>query len=196
MGFLKGPDFFYSLRFLRLLTMPYEKTGAFKSGIIDKDGKKLKKPETSEEKSTYNTFHKLVFNIRRLLGKVPLGKSTIARYGAALFLIKDHVKLSDKQIAKALQEVTGVDITQEELEESTNQWYLCESGKKIQTGNYALTRDIALPTTGDVLANEGSTVSITEHESVGSIFGIPVFKAHHLKTNRNIYIIQEDLCRI
>ena len=196
MGFLKGPDFFYSLRFLRLLTMPWEKTGAFKAGIIDKNGKKLKKPETTEEKSNYNTFHKLAFNIRRLLGKVPLGKSTIARYGAALFLIKDHLKLSDKQIAKVLYEATGVDITQEQLDESTNRWYLCEGSEKIQKGNYALTRNIALPTTGDILANEGSTVFITEHESVGSIFGIPVFKAHHLKTNRNIYIIQEDICRI
>jgi hypothetical protein len=196
MGFLKGPDFFYSLRFLRLLTMPWEKTGAFKAGIIDKNGKKLKKPETTEEKSNYNTFHKLVFNIRRLLGKVPLGKSTIARYGAALFLIKDHLKLSDKQIAKVLYEATGVDITQEQLDESTNRWYLCEGSEKIQKGNYALTRNIALPTTGDILANEGSTVFITEHDSVGSIFGIPVFKAHHLKTNRNIYIIQEDICRI
>jgi hypothetical protein len=196
MGFLKGPDFFYSLRFLRLLTMPWEKTGAFKAGIIDKNGKKLKKPETTEEKSNYNTFHKLVFNIRRLLGKVPLGKSTIARYGAALFLIKDHLKLSDKQIAKVLYEATGVDITQEQLDEANNRWYLCEGSEKIQKGNYALTRNIALPTTGDILANEGSTVFITEHDSVGSIFGIPVFKAHHLKTNRNIYIIQEDICRI
>jgi hypothetical protein len=176
--------------------MPWEKTGAFKAGIIDKNGKKLKKPETNEEKSNYNTFHKLVFNIRRLLGKVPLGKSTIARYGAALFLIKDHLKLSDKQIAKVLYEATGVDITQEQLDEANNRWYLCEGSEKIQKGNYALTRNIALPTTGDILANEGSTVFITEHDSVGSIFGIPVFKAHHLKTNRNIYIIQEDICRI
>lgn len=195
-NFLRGPDFFYSLRFLRLLTMPWEKTGAFKAGIVDKNGKKIKKPETPDEKANYNTFHKLVYNIRRLLAKVPLGKSTIARYGAALFLIKDHLKLSDKQIAKVLHEVTGVDITQEQLDETTNQWYLCEGSEKIQKGNYALTRDIALPTTGDILANEGSTVSIAEHEPVGSIFGIPVFEALHLKTKRNIYIIQEDICRI
>ena len=43
MGFLRGPDFIYSLRFLRLLTMPWEKTGAFKKGIVDKNGKILKK---------------------------------------------------------------------------------------------------------------------------------------------------------
>ena len=143
MGFLKGPDFFYSLRFLRLLTMPWEKTGAFKKGIIDKNGNRIKDNLTADDKSVYNTFHKLVYNIRRLLAKVPLGKTTIARYASALFLIKDHLNLSDKDIAKVLKEVTNVDITQEKLEESNNQWYLTENGKNIQEGKYALLRDIA-----------------------------------------------------
>lgn len=195
MPLLRGPDFFYSLRFLRLLTMPWEKTSAYKEGIIDKNGQKLKKPETSNEKAAYNTFHKLVFNIRRLLSKVPFGKSVVARYGTALYLIKDNLQLSDKDIAKVLKEVTGVDITQEPLEESSNYWYLCENGKKIQSGKYALVRDLALPTTGEILAKKGSQVSIAEHEPVGSIFGIPVFEALHYKTNRKIFIIQEDITR-
>ena len=82
MGFLRGPDFFYALRFLRLLTTKWEDTNAFKLGIVDKNGKKLKKPETSDEKSAYNTFHKLVYNIKRLINKIPLGKSTLASYAA------------------------------------------------------------------------------------------------------------------
>ena len=195
MGFLRGPDFFYSLRFLRLLTMPYEKTGAFKAGIIDKNGKKLKKPETPDERSNYNTFHKLVFNIRRLLAKVPAGKSAIARYAAALFLIKDNLKISDKEMAKVLKEATGVDFLEEELEERNNMRYLTESGEKIQSGKYALTRDIALPSTGDILALKSTMVDITEHEPVGSIFGIKVFECIHIKTNQRIYITQEDICR-
>ena len=195
MGFLRGPDFFYSLRFLRLLTMPYEKTGAFKVGIIDKDGKKLKKPETPDERSNYNTFHKLVFNIRRLLAKVPAGKSAIARYAAALFLIKDHLELNDEQMSKVLKEATGVDFLNEDLEERSNKWYLTESGDKIQKGKYALIRDIALPSTGDILALENTMVDITEQEPVGSIFGIPVFEGIHIKTRQRIYITQEDICR-
>ena len=70
----------YALRFLRLLTMPWIKTDAFKQGIVDDKGVKVKKPETPKEKSSYTVFHKLVFNIRRLLGKIPLGQSTIARF--------------------------------------------------------------------------------------------------------------------
>ena len=175
--------------------MPYEKTGAFKAGIIDKNGKKLKKPETPDERSNYNTFHKLVFNIRRLLAKVPAGKSAIARYAAALFLIKDHLELNDEQMSKVLKEATGVDFLNEDLEERSNKWYLTESGDKIQKGKYALIRDIALPSTGDILALENTMVDITEQEPVGSIFGIPVFEGIHIKTRQRIYITQEDICR-
>ena len=65
MGLLRGADFFYAIRFLRLLTTKWEKTNAYKLGIVDKNGKVLKKPETSEEKGAYNVFHKLVYNIKR-----------------------------------------------------------------------------------------------------------------------------------
>jgi hypothetical protein len=194
MGLLRGPDFLYSLRFLRLLTMPWEKTAAFKAGLVDKEGKKLKKAETSEEKSAYNVFHKLVFNIRRLLGKVPGGKSAIARYATALFLIKDHLKISDKEMSKVLKEAYSLDLL-ELTEDYVNGWYLTEDEIKIQSGEYALTRDIALPRTGDILALEGTMVKITEHEPIGSIFGIKIFEGFHHKTRQKIYITQEDICR-
>ena len=52
MGILsKTGDLVYTLRFLRLLTTKFEDTTAFKLGLIDKDGKKIKKPESSEERS-------------------------------------------------------------------------------------------------------------------------------------------------
>ena len=39
MSFSALADFGYAVRFLRLLTMPVEKTGAFKQGVIDKNYK-------------------------------------------------------------------------------------------------------------------------------------------------------------
>tara|TARA_A100001011_G_scaffold347948_1_gene385425 strand:+ start:981 stop:1568 length:588 start_codon:yes stop_codon:yes gene_type:complete len=195
MGVLRGPDFFYSLRFLRLLTMPWEKTAAFKEGIIDKNGKKLKKAETPAEKSAYNVFHKLVFNIRRLLAKAPGGSSAIAKYATALFLIKDHLQLSNKALSKTLREAIDVDFMEANLHERTNAWYLTEDKEKIQASKYALNRDIALPKTGELLAKKNSWVKITEHAPIGDIFGIPVFEALHLKTQQKIYIVQEDIVR-
>lgn len=193
MGLLsRTGDFFYALRFLRLLTTPWEKTGAYKMGIIDENGNKLKKPETSEEKSVYNVFHKLVFNIKRLLNKIPFGKSTIASYLAALYLIKEQTGISDSKIKKIITEYTGCDISNYLPE--LNEWYLSEDGG-IEVGKYTLVRDIALPKTGELLAKAESLVEITEQKQIGSILGHPIFKAKHLKTQQIIYITQEDITR-
>ena len=192
MGLLRGPDFFYAIRFLRLLTTKWENTNAFKLGIVDKNGKKLKKPETAEEKSAYNIFHKLVFNIKRLINKIPLGKTTLASYAAALFLIKEHTGISDKKLIKVIKETTGMDFS--EYKPEINEWYLTEDGE-IETGKYALVRDIALPKTGELLAKKNSWVDIMESTPHGSILGHSVFKATHLKTQQTIYITQEDITR-
>ena len=192
MGFLRGPDFFYAIRFLRLLTTKWENTNAFKLGIVDKNGKKLKKPETSEEKGAYNTFHKLVYNIKRLINKIPLGKSTLASYAAALFLIKEHTGISDKKLIKVIKESTGLDFS--DYKPEINEWYLAENGE-IETGKYALTRDIALPKTGELLAKKKTWVEIMESTPHGSVLGHLVFKAKHIKTQQTIYITQEDIIR-
>ena len=52
MSVLSVADTAYAIRFLRLLTMPFEKTQAYKLGVIDKKGQKIKKPESSKEKSS------------------------------------------------------------------------------------------------------------------------------------------------
>ena len=192
MGFLRGPDFFYAIRFLRLLTTRWDKTSAYKLGIVDKNGKKLKKPETSEEKSAYNIFHKLVYNIKRLINKIPLGKSTLASYAAALFLIKEHTGISDKKLIKVIKESIGLDL--EDYKPELNEWYLTKDGD-IEIGKYALVRDIALPRTGELLAKKGSRVDITESSPHGSVLGHSVFKARHKDTAQIIYITQEDIVK-
>ena len=90
----RGADLYFVFRFLRLLTMKYEKTDAFKYGIIDKKGNPLRKSselESVDEKAAYTMLHRLVFKVRRLIEKVPiLGKSILLNYAAALFLLKEQ----------------------------------------------------------------------------------------------------------
>ena len=90
----RGADLYFVFRFLRLLTMKYEKTDAYKYGIIDKKGKPLKRSselESVDEKAAYTMLHRLVFKVRRLIEKVPiLGKSILLNYAAALFLLKEQ----------------------------------------------------------------------------------------------------------
>ncbi len=64
----RAADVFYAFRFLRLLTTPWDKTNAFKYGIIDANGKRIKtkKIQFPHEKAVYTIFHKIVFNLKRI----------------------------------------------------------------------------------------------------------------------------------
>ena len=85
-------DNLLAFRILYMLVTPFEKTDAYKFGIVDKDGNPLKKSKdlkTSEEKDSYTNLTRLVFSLKRLLAKVPGGKSQFASIVAAYWLIKE-----------------------------------------------------------------------------------------------------------
>ena len=96
-------DLFVTYRFLKLLTTPFEKTDAYKLGIIDEKGNRVLQPKstkpavelaTSELKNAYTILHKLVFNIKKIFAKVPGLRTKVGTYAAALFLLKDTFKES------------------------------------------------------------------------------------------------------
>ena len=87
----RGADLYFVFRFLRLLTMDYKKTDAYKFKIIDSKGNALRKSadlESTKEKAAYTMLHRMVFKIRRLIEKVPGGR--FISYAAALFLLKEQ----------------------------------------------------------------------------------------------------------
>jgi len=104
----KFGDLILAYNFIKRLVTPFDETDAFKLGIIDENGKKIKEPKSSEEELSYSTFNRLVFNIKKLIERVPGGKSKLASYAAALFLIresqdtKEHY--TDEEIMQALEE--------------------------------------------------------------------------------------------
>jgi len=188
-------DLFYAFRFLKLLVTPFEKTKAFELGIIDKDGVVLKKGaerSTPEEKSAYTVFHRLVFNLKRIMAKAPGGKSVIARYGAALFLIKEHTGMSEKKLLKTLEKALD---TQFENELNENYWYQDEEAR-LMPGNYILVEDTISPITGELIAKRNERVNVDDFKSpVGSISNINIYRVKHSKTNQDIYISNRDISR-
>jgi hypothetical protein len=184
-------DLVYAFRFLRLLTTPWEKSKAFELGLVDENGKKLKKATTPEEKSSYTVFHRLVFNIKRVLGKLPFGKSKLASYAAALFLIKEETGMSEESIKKVLTKVIG-DFEEDILEEST--WF--QEDNKLRPGVYILSEDIASPITGEIIAREKTKVKVTEFlDPVGSFFNQNIYEVHHVQTAQKIYISNRNIKR-
>jgi len=85
----KAMDLFLVYQFVKRLSTPWDKTDAFKVGLIDKNGKSLKKAETTEEHNALGYYDRLVFNLKRLLEKLPGGKTRLGSFGAALFLMKE-----------------------------------------------------------------------------------------------------------
>jgi len=86
-------NLYFIYKFLRILTTPWESTDAFKLGIVDEKGKILKKHrklKLDKEKEAYTMMHRLVWKLKRLMEKIPFGKSRLASYAAALWLIKEE----------------------------------------------------------------------------------------------------------
>jgi len=86
---------FVIYQFIRLLIKPFDKTDAFKLGIIDKDGNYLKKQgdlKTAEEKKSSNIFTRLVWNIKKILMKIPIVRSKLGSFATALYLVREQAE--------------------------------------------------------------------------------------------------------
>jgi hypothetical protein len=189
------------------LVTPFEKTEAFKLGIIDKTGNRVMpapvggvrqtKPEplrTPEEKNSYTILHKLVFNIKKIFGKVPGLRTKLGTYAAALFLLKDTFKESvedpdvfEKEFMKFLKE-QGVEIDDSISEE------VIGFGEVLPKGNYVLVNDILNKEEEELSAKIGDKVIAYEDEApVDTILGVEIFPVIHIKSQEKIYISLEDI---
>lgn len=190
-------DLFVTYRFIKLLTTPFEKTDAFKMGIIDKDGNRTdKKLYKIDERNAYTVLHKLVFNIKKIFAKVPGLRTKVGTYAAALFLLKDTFKehiedpqMFEKEFLNYLKE-NGMELDDSIVEEVT-----LDNGK-LSKGIYVLTQDIV---TGgededEIEAITGDEVEVFEDTPPSdTILGVDVFPVIHKKTKQKIFVSAEDI---
>ena len=197
----RAVDLFVTYRFLKLLTTPFDKTDAFKFGIIDKDGNRIKNKDgsvevlrTPDEKGAYTILHKLIFNIKKLFGKVPGLRTKVGTYAAALFLLKDtfkeHVEdpdIFEKEFMKYLKE-EGY-----ELDNSISEDVI-GFGEILPKGNYLLVNDILNKEEEELSAKKGDKVVAYDDEApIDTILGVEIFPVIHVKTQEKIYVSLEDI---
>lgn len=190
----RSADLVYTFRFLKLLVTKFKDTKAYELGIIDEDGNRIKSKTvtTSEEKSSYTPFHKLVFNIKRIMAKVPGGSSTLASYATALYLIKEKYQLSDNNLEKILKEcnLEVIDL----LNESSS-WFLLEN-KMLSPGIYKVRNDKVINSTYEQIVNANDKIRILDNSfPIGDIFGIDIYEAIHISTNQKIFITIGEITR-
>lgn len=192
MGIIKGTaDLIYTFRFLRLLTTNFEDTEAYKAGIIDAKGKRVKSFDlnlmANREKYNdyYTPFHRLVFNIKKL---IPGGK--IGTYAAALYLIKENYNVSDKKLEKVLNKV-GIDSL--DLMTEGSRWFVLED-QRLTPGAYRVRGEKVLNKSMDEMVKEKDWVTVNENcYPVGNVFGIDIYEATHKRTRQKVYVTIDEL---
>ena len=197
MGILKSAaDIVYTIRFLKLLVTKFEDTNAFKAGIIDAEGNKRKdfSMDTMDNRdayrSHYTAFHRLVFNLKRIMAKAPGGSSVVARYGAALALIKEHGELSDTNVQK-IHDETGIDIMDVLLESS--KWYVMSDGQ-LGPGVYRI-QNSPLTDQAEEIVRKDDKIRVTETNLCYDILGIPVYEGTHIKTGRRVLFSADEIAK-
>jgi len=200
-------DLFVTYRFIKLLVTPFDKTEAYKLGIIDAQGNRVMpppingirqtKPEplrTTEEKNAYTILHKLVFNIKKLFEKVPGLRTRLGTYAAALFLLKDTFKESvddpdvfEREFMKYLKE-QGYEIDDTIMEEVVG------FGEVLPKGEYTLVNDILNNEEEELTAKAGDKVIAYDDEPpIDTVLGVEIFPIVHVKTQEKIYVSLEDI---
>lgn len=170
-------DNILAFRILYMLVTPFDKTEAFKYGIIDKDGNPLKKSKdlkSSEEKESYTNLDRLVFSLKRLLGKVPGGKSQLASLVAAYWLIKEsHQK---RTVIKEEELLSLIDLIEEKKltlveEELDIEKFIAMMEDGAAVGGIA-------NTTGAATATDKPVVKLNKkNKPISGILGLPGYIA-------------------
>ena len=174
-------DVFVAYRFLRILTTAWEDQEAFKHGIIDKDGKLLRKANTltkSEEKASFTMLHHLVFNLKRILHKIPGVKTKIGTYATALYLLKQGFPtVENEKTVELVFKNWLIDnglCADDELLEDVQQTNILPKGKyQLKEG--------------------GIVVAFQDTQRIDEVLGYSIFPVMNQKIKKEVYVSLEDL---
>ena len=172
-------DALIAYRVLKLLVTPFNRTNAFKLGIIDDKGKVLIKskdlPNSGPKREAYTLLIRFVFNLKKLLAKVgirgPLGTSA----AAAIAFFKE-----DNGYNPEIEKVVYKHLKENGFEFQVDENY----GDPLRPGTYRVNRDIT-DLEGDIVINIDEEVIF--EGNTDTIMGYDVFKY------RNVYLTTEDL---
>ncbi len=193
MGIVKqAADLTYTFRFIRMLVMDWKNWDAYKQGIIDEEGKRVKgvSLDSAEKKNAYTPFIRLAANVKRLLSKVPGGGSKLGSFAAALFLIKEKYNLDDTKLADIVEKC---DIELLDFLNEGSQWFLLED-KQLSPGIYRVKNPKIVNTTYEDIVRAKDQVRVAEDTfPIGDVFGVDIYEAVHVRTNQPVYVTISEI---
>jgi len=172
-------DAFIAYRILKILVTPFNKTKAYKLGIIDDKGKVLIKskdlPNSGPKREAYTLLIRFVFNLKRILSKVGIRGPLTTSAAAALAFFKEE-NGQNLEVEKTVYK---------HLKENGFEFQLDENyGEPLIPGTYRVKRDIT-DLEGEVVININEEIIF--EGNTDTIMGYDVFKY------RDVYLTTEDL---
>ena len=172
-------DIFVAYKFIKQLTTPWKKWDAYELGLIDVKGNTLKKRETKEEEKALPAWKILVKNLKRLLEKLPGGKSQLASFAVGLWLIKEEMGIEDIEPLetefKNYINASPILIENVKIDKKIN---ILEKGRYKHTAS------------GDMIFLR------QDAEAIGEILETPIFRVKDFLSEKEYTIKHDDITRV
>ena len=171
-------DALIAYRLIKLLVTPFNKTDAYKLGIIDEKGKVLIKSKqivNQKQRKAYTLLIRFVFNLKKLLAKVGIRGPIGSAAAAAIAFFKEEYGNNPE-----VERVIYKHLKEQGFEFSIDEDY----GKELSEGTYKVNRDI-YNLEGDIVINIDEQIDFKT--VTDTILGYDVFKY------KDVYLTTEDL---
>ncbi|UNA02395.1 hypothetical protein [Serratia phage SP1] len=107
-------DMIYAYRFIRLMQKPFTEWKAHGYGIIDDQGKVLRRPKTDEEKTAYTSFHASIRSMKRMMNTVP-GLSGMSALASAFSATAGRYGITESQIEEICEACPEIEAALQEM---------------------------------------------------------------------------------
>tara|TARA_B100001248_G_scaffold4460_1_gene3249 strand:+ start:196 stop:780 length:585 start_codon:yes stop_codon:yes gene_type:complete len=173
-------------RILKMMTRKWSEMDAFKFGLIDDNGKRIKtkKPKTSEEKNSYTLLHRLVFNLKRVLELLPFGRTRLASYAASLALLKEHFEIDGKYLEESFYTYLKENNLVIDLLEGHDNMNNLQKGKEYELR-------LSVWNEEDVIGKRGDRVQVLG--KTDNVMGVDIYKAYNFNQDESMLITGHDV---
>lgn len=161
-------DTYIAYKLIKMLSLPFRKMNAYKLGIIDEKGNRIRTPEADLAAKNagfkYTNLHKIAINLKRLLAKIPFGRTMLAGFASALWLLKEEAARMGAKDKHLIEKVFLDYLSSNEyiLDLNESQSYR----KSLPPGRYSL--------------RGKKFITKEELQPIGDVFGIPVYSHNNM----------------
>ena len=185
-GAMNVVDTVIVFRILKMMTRKWEEMDAYKFGLIDDNGKRIKnvKPKGSEQKNSYTLLHRLVFNLKRVLELLPFGRTRLASYAASLALLKENFNIDGESLERHFyQYLKENDLVLDLLEGHDNMNNL-QKGKQYELRQSVWNEEDNIGYRGDQVQVLGKT---------DNVMGVDIYRVYNITQDQSMLITGHDI---